>query len=125
MSLGLTSSEDYLGTVIKISLVFKETCDIATSQPIIVDEKNFYASPAIHPDRALLKVDLTKLPIWEGQRLQDSLLNNLSRYGIVREMTLYLDDWSGCWFTGNGHLYLEQPNDNNKTFESLTYKIPL
>ncbi|OBZ81801.1 hypothetical protein A0J61_10149 [Choanephora cucurbitarum] len=125
VGLGLTSTEDPLGTVIEISLVSQEACDNAVSQPVVVDEKKFHASPAIHPDRALLEVNLTKLPIWEGQRLRDSLLNNLSRYGVVREMTLYLDNWSGCWFTGNGHVYLERPNTNNKAYETLSYKIPL
>lgn len=52
-------------------------------------------------------------------------MNNLSRYGIVREIIIYLDDCSGSWLTGNGHVYIERPVQNDKTFETLSYKIPL
>ncbi|KAI8327075.1 hypothetical protein EDC96DRAFT_588844 [Choanephora cucurbitarum] len=107
VDLGLTPSEDQSNTNIEISLVSKD------------------ASLAVHPDQALLKVNLTKLPILESKRFKDSLLNNLSRYGVVREIVLYLDNLSGCWFTGNGLVYLVRLNNNQKTYEALAYKIPL
>jgi hypothetical protein len=86
----------------------------------------FHASPAVNPDRALLRVNLTKLPIWSESVLRDTILTNFARYGIVREFVLYLDDWSNSWFTGNGHLYIERPTGKDiRSFESLTYQIPL
>lgn len=125
VGLGLTSSEDNNGTTIEITLIDKKACDLAVATPISIKEVKFHASPAVHPDRALLRVNLTKLPIWSPQKLEESLMNNLSRYGIVREIVIYLDDCSGQWFTGNGHVYIERPSQHERKFETLTYKIPL
>jgi hypothetical protein len=125
IGLGLTSSEDNEGTTIEITLADKESCESAVASPIVINEVTFHASPAVHPDQALLRVNLTKLPIWNLDKLRNSLMNNLSRYGIVREIVIYLDDCSGSWFTGNGHVYIERPIQNDKTFENLSYKIPL
>lgn len=125
VGLGLTSSANSDGTTIEISLIDQAACEKAISVPIITGGHSFYASPAVHPDQALLKVNLSKLPIWQLDKLRHSLLNNFSRYGVVREISIYLDDWSGCWFTGNGHLYIERPNHASKQYETLTYKIDL
>jgi hypothetical protein len=125
IGLGLTVSEDSTGTYLEFTLASKEYCDSAIESPISIGDTVFHASPAVHPDRALLRVNLTKLPIWNLDKLRNSLLNNLSRYGIVREIIIYLDDWSGSWPTGNGHVYLERPITATKTHEVLTYNIPL
>ncbi|KAG2228472.1 hypothetical protein INT48_003129 [Thamnidium elegans] len=125
VGLGLTSTEDMNGTTLEITLATKEDCEFAIANPIVAQNSTFHADPAVHPDQALLRVNLTKLPIWNWDKLRNSLMNNLSRYGIVREIVLYLDDWSGNWFTGNGHVYIERPLQTEKNFETSTYKIPL
>ncbi|KAI9469778.1 MAG: hypothetical protein EXX96DRAFT_612288 [Benjaminiella poitrasii] len=124
VGLGLTSSDDANGTNIEIALGTKADCDAAIASPVVIKDLKFHASPAVHSDQVLLRINLTKLPIWNLDKLRNSLLNNLARYGVVREITIYLDDWSSCWFTGNGHVYVERPNQNDKSFEDLSYKIP-
>ncbi|KAI9469097.1 MAG: hypothetical protein EXX96DRAFT_461483, partial [Benjaminiella poitrasii] len=95
------------------------------ASPVVIKDSKFHASPAVHPDQALLRINLTKLPIWDLDKLRNSLLDNSACYDIVREIIIYLDDWSSCWFTGNGHVYIKRPNQNDKSFEDLSYKIPL
>ncbi|PHZ09018.1 uncharacterized protein RHIMIDRAFT_241223 [Rhizopus microsporus ATCC 52813] len=125
VGLGHTSSSDSSGTTIEISLIDPDACKKAISAPITINGQSFYTSPAVHPDQALLEVNLSKLPIWQLDKLCRSLLNNFFRYGVVREMSIYLDDWSGCWFIDNRHLYIERRNYATKQYETLTYKIDL
>ncbi|RCH85329.1 hypothetical protein CU097_007165 [Rhizopus azygosporus] len=59
------------------------------------------------------------------EQLRDKLLNRFVRYGIVRELAIYLDDWAQRWFSGNGCIYLERSPSSKIKFDHLTYKIPL
>ncbi|KAG2199574.1 hypothetical protein INT47_012174 [Mucor saturninus] len=99
--------------------------DFAVSNPVVIGESTSFASPAVHPDRSLLPVNLTKIPIMSYEKLHTLLSDNFTRYGLVREIVIYLDDWSGRWYTGNGHVYLERPASSEAQYETLTYKIPL
>ncbi|KAI7897864.1 uncharacterized protein BX663DRAFT_490490 [Cokeromyces recurvatus] len=125
VGLGLTLTEDSTGTNMEFTLASKGNCESAIASPINIGDTFFHASPAVHPDRALLCINLTKLPIWTLDKLRNSLLNNLSRYGIVRKIVIYLDDCSGSWSTGNGPVNMERPSNANKTHEVLTYNILL
>ena len=79
----------------------------------------------LHPDRVLLRANITKIPIMPIEQLRYKLLNNFARYGIVKELVIYLDDWAQRWFSGNGCICLKRPPSSGIKFDSLTYKIPL
>ena len=55
------------------------------------------------------------------EQLRDKLLNNFVRYGIVKELIIYLDDWAQRWFSGNECIYLERPPSSGIKFDPLTY----
>ncbi|CEG77011.1 hypothetical protein RMATCC62417_11828 [Rhizopus microsporus] len=88
VELGLASSTGSNGTTIENSLIDPAACEKAISAPIPIDGQSFYAPPAVHPDQALLKVNLSKLPIWQLGKLRHSLLNNFSRYSVAREISI-------------------------------------
>lgn len=125
--LGLTHQDIPSGTTIEMSLANGTLCAKALAEPVHVQNHVFHAFPAVSPDRALTRINLTKLPITKIDTLRDELRNNFARYGIVREIVIYLDDWSSSWFTGNGHLYIERPKTGPKKndFDDLMYKIQL
>ena len=58
------------------------------------------------------------------EQLRDKLLNNFVRYGIVKELVIYLDDWAQRWFSGNGCICLKRPPSSGIKFDPLTYNIP-
>ena len=92
VGLGFTIHEDVQGTAVEVTLISAEHCKEAVATLLFVEYQVFTASPAVHPDRALLKVNLTKIPIMPIEQLRDKLLNNFARYGIVGELVIYLDD---------------------------------
>ncbi|KAG0751580.1 hypothetical protein G6F16_013490 [Rhizopus arrhizus] len=110
VGLGFTPQDDAMGTIIEVSLSSKEACDKATNTPLEVNGHKFPAFPAVDSQQALLKVNLSKLPLLPVKELRELLINNFSRYGIVRDIVIYLDDWSQTWFSGNGCIYLERPS---------------
>ncbi|KAG1136489.1 hypothetical protein G6F37_011463 [Rhizopus arrhizus] len=108
-----------------VGLGSKEACDKATNTPLEVNGHKFPAFPAVDSQQALLKVNLSKLPLLPVKELRELLINNFSRYGTVRDIVIYLDDWSQTWFSGNDCIYLERPSTTEKTFDTLQYKIDL
>ncbi|CEG82533.1 hypothetical protein RMATCC62417_16592 [Rhizopus microsporus] len=90
IGLGFTTHEDIQGIVIEVTLISAEHCKEAVATPLVVENQVFTASPAVHPDRALLRVNLTKIPIMPIEQLRDKLLNNFAQYGIVRELFILM-----------------------------------
>ncbi|RCH91805.1 hypothetical protein CU098_005026, partial [Rhizopus stolonifer] len=125
IGLGLTTQGDSKGTIVEVTLASKEACEEAITTPLSVEDQNFSAFPAVHPNRALMKVNLSKIPIMPIDKLKTKLLNNFARYGLVHELVIFFDDWGQRWFSGNGCVYLERPANSEIQFEKLTYKIPL
>ncbi|KAG1171135.1 hypothetical protein G6F70_007218 [Rhizopus microsporus] len=56
VGLGFTIHEDVQGTAVEVTLISAEHCKEAVATLLFVEYQVFTASPAVHPDRALLKV---------------------------------------------------------------------
>ncbi|RCH85328.1 hypothetical protein CU097_006515 [Rhizopus azygosporus] len=55
VGLGFTTHEDVQDTVVKVTLISAEHCKVAVATPLVVENQVFIASPAVHPDHALLE----------------------------------------------------------------------
>ncbi|KAI7871102.1 uncharacterized protein EV154DRAFT_570728 [Mucor mucedo] len=102
--------------------------DDAVNTPILIGhDRNFYATPAFPQDNIILKVHLSKLPLLPVADLHTTLVNHFSRFGNVRDVTVYLDDESKTSFCGNGAIFLDRSihPTNPKAWAKRTYKIDL
>ncbi|KAI8967207.1 hypothetical protein BDB01DRAFT_691707, partial [Pilobolus umbonatus] len=80
---------------------------------------------ALPPSHTVMKVSLSKLPHMDFVELSVILNRTLSDYGIVQDMVIYLDDMSGRFFQGNGHVILERPPNPDRLLKVLTYRVPM
>ncbi|CEI93021.1 hypothetical protein RMCBS344292_07266 [Rhizopus microsporus] len=55
VGLGFTTHEDVQNTFLKVTLISVERCKEAVATPLVVENQVFVASPAVHPDHALLE----------------------------------------------------------------------
>ncbi|KAG2194342.1 hypothetical protein INT47_011509 [Mucor saturninus] len=126
--LGTHATDDSQGKIIEAILNNQSAVDDAVNTPILIGlDKKFYATPAVPQDNIILKVHLSKLPFLPVADLHATLVDNFSRFGNVRDVTIYLDDESKTAFCGNGAIFLDRSIDptNPKAWDKLTYKIDL
>ncbi|KAG2199306.1 hypothetical protein INT47_012940 [Mucor saturninus] len=126
--LGTHATDDSQGKIIEVILNNQSAVEDAVNTPILIGlDKKFYATPAVPQDNIILKVHLSKLPFLPVADLHATLVDNFSRFGNVRDVTIYLDDESKTAFCGNGAIFLDRSIDptSPKAWDKLTYKIDL
>ncbi|KAG2198728.1 hypothetical protein INT47_005413 [Mucor saturninus] len=126
--LGTHATDDSQGKIIEVILNDQAAVDDAVNTPIVIgNDRKFHATPAVPQDNIILKVHLSKLPFLPVADLHATLVDNFSRFGNVRDVTIYLDDESNTAFCGNGAIFLDRSIDhaNPKAWDKLTYKIDL
>ncbi|KAI9012594.1 hypothetical protein CLU79DRAFT_678698, partial [Phycomyces nitens] len=94
----------------------------ACSNPIVVDNNEFLATPAISVDLKLFRVNLTGLHAKYYEEIAAKLRQCLDPFGKVCETVIY-EEGQHQWFKGNGYVYRERPIVSDKAWSLLAYQI--
>ncbi|KAG0184109.1 hypothetical protein DFQ28_011758 [Apophysomyces sp. BC1034] len=108
-----------------IEVKFEEETDRtkAIQNGVQFDNVHYHGSPVLHLEQQLVKVNLTDLPFVSRNELGHVLKANMSHYGKVCQVRLYVEPETEA-FEGEATVVLDITDDKEHDYLDLTRSIP-